>query len=147
MRLSSWALTKKLCILSVGRLGHPLVICDVSSGSPQAAERRAREKPCRLSIDSIAEVTYRPRFLLNAYEERHKANYKGTADLKLYTYQDSSVATSHCQRENSYDTTLSANPGLLVFSTVIPSSASPNCLSIYPILFTGNLTLNYPVLT
>jgi len=27
-------------------------------------------------------------------EETHKASYSGTAELKLYTYQDSSVATS-----------------------------------------------------
>ena len=81
----------------MGRVGHPLVICEVSSGSPQGAERREREKPCRLSIDSIAKVSYWPRFLLNACEERHKASYRGTADPRLY--QDSSVATSHCQRE------------------------------------------------
>ena len=43
-----WALSNKLCILSVVRVGHPLVICEVSSGSPQGAERREREKPCRL---------------------------------------------------------------------------------------------------
>jgi len=58
-----------------------------------------REKLCRLSIDSIAKVTYWPRFVLNSYEERHKASYRSTSDLKLYTYQDSYVATSHCQRE------------------------------------------------
>ena len=40
------------------RVGHPLVICEVSSGSPQGAEGREREKPCRLSIDSIAKVGY-----------------------------------------------------------------------------------------
>ena len=68
------------------RVGHTLVICEVSSGSPQGAEHRECEKPCRLSIDSIAKVTYWPRFLLNAYEERHKASYRGTVDLKLYTY-------------------------------------------------------------
>ena len=81
------------------RAGYPLVICEVSSGSPQGAERSVREKSCRLSINLIAKVTYWPRFLLNAYEERDKASYRGTADLKLHTYQDSSVATSHCQRE------------------------------------------------
>ena len=32
-------------------------------------------------IDSIAKVTYWPRFLLSAYEERHNARYKVTADL------------------------------------------------------------------
>ena len=36
-------------------------------------------------------------FLLDAYEKRHKASYRGTADLELYSYQDSSVATSHYQ--------------------------------------------------
>ena len=81
----------------VVRVGHPLVICEVSSESPQGAERREREKPCRLSINSIAKVTYWPCFLLNTYEERHKVSYRGAADLKLYTYQDSSIATSHCQ--------------------------------------------------
>ena len=96
--LQPWALSNKLCILSVVRVGHPLVICEVSSRSPQGAERREREKPCPLSIESIVEVTCWLRFLLNAYEERHKASYRGTA-VKLYTYQDSSVATSHCQRE------------------------------------------------
>ena len=48
---------------------------------------RQIEIRCRLSIDSITKVTYWPRFLLNAYEERHKASYRGIADLKLYTYQ------------------------------------------------------------
>ena len=38
-------------------------------------------------------------FPLDAYEKRHKASYRGTADLKLYSYQDSSVAMSHYQRE------------------------------------------------
>ena len=44
--------------------------------------------------ESVAKVTYWPHFLLNSYEERHKASYKGTADLRLHTYQDSSVAMS-----------------------------------------------------
>ena len=65
--LQLWALSNKLRILSVVRVGHPLVICEVSSGSPQGAERRVRDKSCRLSI---AKVTYWPHFLLNAYEER-----------------------------------------------------------------------------
>ena len=91
------------------RVGHPLVICEVSSGSPQGAEGREREKPCRLSIDSIAKVSYWPRFLLNAYEERHKASYRGTADPRLY--QDSSVAMSHCQREKQKRYTQQATIG------------------------------------
>ena len=142
--MSSWALSKKLCILSVVRVGHPLVICEVSSRSLQAAERRAREKPCRLSIDSIAEVTYRPRFLLNAYDERHKANYKGTADLKLYTYQDSSVATSHCQRENRV--ILHSPLTLDCWFSPLLYHLLPHLIALVYILFTCNLTLNYPVL-
>ena len=51
-----------------------------------------------LSIDSIAKVTYWPRFLPNAYEERHNASYRGAVDLRLHIYQDSSSA-SRCQRE------------------------------------------------
>ena len=66
------------------RVGHPLVICEVSSGSSQGAERSEREKPCWLPIDSIVKVTYWPCFLLNAYEERHKASYRGAADFRLY---------------------------------------------------------------
>ena len=38
-----------------------------------------REKPCRLSIDSITKVTYWPRFLLNACEERHNTSYRDRA--------------------------------------------------------------------
>jgi len=83
----------------VARVGHHLVICEVSSRNPQGAECREREKLCWLLINSIAKVTYQPRFLLNAYEERHKASYKGTADSSFIPTQDSSVATSHCQWE------------------------------------------------
>ena len=43
-----------------------------------------REKPCWLPIDSIVKVTYWPRFLLNAYEESHKACYRGPSDFRLY---------------------------------------------------------------
>ena len=96
--LQWWSLSNKLCILSVVRVGHPLVIWGFI-WKPSRGGRREHEKPCQLSIDSIAKVTYWPCFLLNAYEERHKTSYRSTADLKLYTYQDSSVATSHCQRE------------------------------------------------
>ena len=67
--------------------------------SLRGAERSKREKPCRSSIDSIAEVTYWPHFLLNAYEERYNASYRSTMDLRLHTHQDSSEATSRCQRE------------------------------------------------
>jgi len=54
-------------------VGHPLVICAVSSRSPQGAERCEREKLCHLPIDSIVKVTYWSRFLFNAYEESHKS--------------------------------------------------------------------------
>ena len=37
--------------------------------------------------------------LLNTYEERHNASYRGTVDLRLHSYQDSSRATSRCQQE------------------------------------------------
>ena len=37
-----------------------------------------------LPIDSIVKVTYWPHFLLNAYEERHKASYRGAVDFRLY---------------------------------------------------------------
>ena len=53
--LQSWALSNKLCIRSVARVGLPLVICEVSF---RGVERSKREKPCRLSIDSVAKVTY-----------------------------------------------------------------------------------------
>ena len=97
--LELWALSNKLYIRSVVRVGPPLVICEVSFRSLRGAEQSKREKPCKSSIDSIVKVTYWPRFLLNAYEERHNASYRGTADLRLHTYQDSSEATSCCQRE------------------------------------------------
>ena len=42
---------------------------------------------------------YWPLFLLNAYEERHNARYRGTADLRLHSYQDSSKDAFFCQRE------------------------------------------------
>ena len=65
----------------------------------EATERSKREKPCRLSINSIAELTYWPHFLLNAYEERHNASYRGTVDLRHHTNEDSSEVASHCQQE------------------------------------------------
>ena len=95
--LQWWALSNKLCILPVVRVGHPLVIWGFI-WKPSRGGCRECEKPCQLSIDSIAKVTCWPCFL-NAYEERHKASYRGAVDLKLYTCQDSSVATSHCQWE------------------------------------------------
>ena len=58
-----------------------------------------REKPYRSSIGSFAKVTYGPHFLLNVYEERHNASYRGTSDLRLHRYQDSSEAASHCHQE------------------------------------------------
>ena len=76
--------------------------CEIKAGSglgTRLAERSNREKPRRLSIDSIAKVTYWPRFLPNAYEERHNTNHRGAVDLRLHTYQDSSWAASRCQRE------------------------------------------------
>ena len=97
--LQPWALSNKLCIRSVVRVGPPIVICEVSFRSPWRAERSKREKPWRLLISSIAKVTYWPRFLSNAYEERQNASYRGTADLRLHSYQDSFEAASHCQRE------------------------------------------------
>ena len=93
------ALSNKLRIRSVVSVGHPLVICEVSFRSPQGAERSKREKPWRSSIDSIAKVTYWPRFLPNAYEDRHNTSYRGAVDLRLHSYQDSSWAASRCQRE------------------------------------------------
>ena len=66
--LQLWALSNKLCILSVVKVGDPLIICEVSFSSPQGAECIKREKPCWLSINSTAKVTYWPRFL---NEERH----------------------------------------------------------------------------
>ena len=81
------------------RVGTPLVICEVLFRSPRGVERSKRKKPCRSSIDSIAKVTYWPCFLLNTYEERHNTRYRGTADHRLHTCQDSSEATSRCQQE------------------------------------------------
>ena len=92
--LQLWALSNKLCILSVVRVGH-LAICEVLFRSPLGAERNKHQKPCRLLIDSITKVTYWPLFLLNAYGGRHR----GTGNLRLHTYEDSSEATSRCQRE------------------------------------------------
>ena len=91
------ALSNNLCIRSVVRVGPPLVICEVSFRSPWGAERNKREKPCRLSIDSITKVTYWPPFFPNAYEERHNASYIGAVDLRFHSYQDSSWAASRCQ--------------------------------------------------
>ena len=81
------------------RVGLSLVICEVSFRSPRGVERSKREKPCRSSIDSIAKVTYWPRFLPNAYEERHNTRYRVAVDLRLHSYQDSSWAASWCQCE------------------------------------------------
>ena len=89
------------CIQSVVRVGLSLVICEVSFRSPQGAERSKHEKPCRSSIDSITKVTYWPRFLPNAYEERYNASYRDAVDLRCHSYQDSSWAASRCQREKS----------------------------------------------
>ena len=97
--LRLWALSNKVCILSVVRVGPPLVICEVSFWSPQGAEHSKREKPCGLLIDSIAKVTYWPCFLLNVYEERHGTSYRGIVNLRLHSYRDSFLATSCCQRE------------------------------------------------
>ena len=97
--LMPWALSNKLCIWFVVRVGPPLVICEVSFRSLQGVERSNREKPWRLLIESIAKVTYWPRFLPNAYEESHNASYRGAVDLRLHTYQDSSWAASCCQQE------------------------------------------------
>ena len=47
--LQWWALSNKLCILSVVRVEHPLVICEVSSGSPQGAESVRSRVRCRSS--------------------------------------------------------------------------------------------------
>jgi len=74
-------------------MGHLLAICEVLFRSPLGVERNKHKKPCRLLIDSIAKVTYWPRFLLDAYGERHR----GTGNLRLHTYEDSSEATSRCQ--------------------------------------------------
>ena len=93
-----WALSNKVCILSVVRVGPTLVISEVSFWSPQGVEHSKREKPCGLSIDSIAKVTYWPCFLLNVYEERRNTSYRGIVDLGLHSYRDSFLATS-CQRE------------------------------------------------
>ena len=60
--LQPWALSNKLCIQSVVRVEPPLVICKVSFRSPRGSQHSKREKPWWLSIDSIAKVTYWPRF-------------------------------------------------------------------------------------
>ena len=77
-------------------MGHPLVVCEVLCGNPQGAECSECGNPCWLSI---TKVTYWPRFLLNTDEEKHKASYRGTADIRLYTFQNDSEATSRCQEE------------------------------------------------
>ena len=93
------ALSNKLCIWSVIRVGPSLVICEVSFGSLQGLGCSKHEKPCKSSMNSITKVTYWPHFLLNAYEERHNTSYRGTADLRFHTCKYSSEATSRCQRE------------------------------------------------
>ena len=95
LHYSHWLLATSF----VSSLWSPLVLCEVPFRSPRGAQHSKREKPCRLSINSIAESDYWPHFLLNAYEERNNASYRGTVDLRLHTYQDSSEATSCYQRE------------------------------------------------
>ena len=51
------ALSNKLCIRSVIRVGAPLVICEVLFGSLQGLECSKHEKPCRSSMNSITKVT------------------------------------------------------------------------------------------
>ena len=85
--LQSWALSNKLRIRSTVRVGHPLVLCEVSLRSPPRAECSKCEKPWQLSIDWITKVTYWTRLLPNACEERHNANYRVAVDLRL-TYMD-----------------------------------------------------------
>ena len=98
--LQPCALSNKLCIQSVIRVGPPLVICEVSYRNPRGVERSKREKPLRLSIDLIAKVTYWLRFLPNPYEERHNASYRGAVDLRLHSYISRQFwAESRCQWE------------------------------------------------
>ena len=59
-------------------------------------EHSKPEKPYWLLIHSIAITNS---FLLNAYEKRHNTCYRGTADLKLHTHQDSSKAQIFCKRD------------------------------------------------
>ena len=85
--LQSWALSNKLRIWSAVRVGHLLVLCEVSFRSPPRAECSKCEKLWQLSIDLIAKVTYWTCFLPNACEERHNANYRVAVDLRLaYMY-------------------------------------------------------------
>ena len=91
--LQPWTLSNKLSIQSVVRVGHPLVICEVSFRSPWGAECSKCEKPCRSPIHSIAKVTYWARLRPNTYEERHNASYRGAVNLRLHSYQDSSWAS------------------------------------------------------
>ena len=96
--LKPWALSNKLCIWSVVRLGHPLGICEVSSRSPQVAERSEREKL------SVADRLNCKSDLLAMFSSQHlwresQGQLQRFSGFRLYTYLDSSVATSHCQWE------------------------------------------------
>ena len=48
---------------------------------------------------SIVKATYSPRFLLNAYKQKHNTNYKATAVLELHKCQDNFGDTSCYKQE------------------------------------------------
>ena len=57
----------------------------------------------RVVVDrSIVKATYSPRFLLNAYKQKHNASHEGTAALELHIYHDnfgaSGVVSGKSQR-------------------------------------------------
>ena len=81
---------------AVVRVGHPLIICESLFRSHRGMEHSKPEKPYWLLIHSIAIANS---FFLNAYEKRHNACYRSTADLKLHTHQDSSKAQIFCKRD------------------------------------------------
>ena len=62
---------------------------------------------------SIAEATYSPCFLLNAYKQKHNTSHEGAAALELHKYQDNFGATPRYKREKP--NTLPAKRGRQAF--------------------------------
>ena len=58
--------------------------------------------------DSITKVTYWPHFLLNAYEERHKASYRGTAQASYLLRQFHSYVSTINKRRYTQQATIGA---------------------------------------
>ena len=54
----------------------------------------------RVVVDrSIVKAIYSPRFLLNAYKQKHNTCHEGTAALELHKYQDNFGTTPRYKQE------------------------------------------------